>query len=203
MKVYELRRAPNARRVRMFLAEKGVDMVYEQVDLGAGENLSPAFLAKNPAGRIPVLALDDGSYLSESVAICRYFEELYPDNNLFGTTALERAQIEMWSRFIEFNLWLPAGMAFRHITGFYKDRETCFPEWGQECRQLASQWFAKLEERLQASAYIAGDRFTIADILAICAIDFAARTLELHIADEQTALKRWHDTVSSRPSAQA
>ncbi|EOD54186.1 glutathione S-transferase family protein [Aeromonas molluscorum] len=203
MKVYELKRAPNARRVRMFLAEKGVDMAYEQVDLSGGENLSPDFLAKNPAGRIPVLALDDGSYLSESVAICRYFEELYPDNNLFGTTPLERAQIEMWSRFIEFNLWQPAGMAFRHITGFYQDRETCFPEWGQECKLLTGQWFGKLEERLQASVYIAGDRFTIADILALCAIDFAARTLALHISDEQIALKRWYDAVSSRPSAQA
>ncbi len=131
MKVYELRRAPNARRVRMFLAEKGIEMEYQQVDLGAGENLAPAFLTKNPAGRIPVLELDDGTCLSETLAICRYFEELHPEPNLFGSTALERATIEMWSRFIEFNLWLPTGMAFRHITGFYKDRERVFPEWGE------------------------------------------------------------------------
>jgi hypothetical protein len=124
MKIYELKRAPNARRVRMFLAEKGIEMAYHQIDLGAGENLAPEFLAKNPAGRIPVLELDDGTYLSETLAICRYFEELHPEPNLFGRTALERATVEMWSRFIEFNLWLPTGMAFRHITGFYKDRET-------------------------------------------------------------------------------
>lgn len=130
MKVYELKRAPNARRVRMFLAEKGVEMTYQQVDLGAGENLEPAFLAKNPAGRIPVLELDDGTCLSETVAICRYFEELNPEPNLFGNTALERATIEMWSRIVEFNLWLPTGMAFRHITGFYQDRETVFPSGG-------------------------------------------------------------------------
>ncbi len=131
MKVYELKRAPNARRVRMFLAEKGIEIAYQQVDLGAGENLEPAFLAKNPAGRIPVLELDDGTCLSETVAICRYFEELNPEPNLFGNTALERATIEMWSRIVEFNLWLPTGMAFRHITGFYQDRETVFPEWGR------------------------------------------------------------------------
>ena len=181
MKVYELKRAPNARRVRMFLAEKGIEMAYQQVDLGAGENLEPAFLAKNPAGRIPVLELDDGTCLSETVAICRYFEELNPEPNLFGNTAVERATREMWSRIVEFNLWLPTGMAFRHITGFYQDRETVFPEWGEECKQQALAWFARLDTRLAEVPYVAGDRFTIADILALCTIDFG-KVVGLRIA---------------------
>ncbi|GJA33780.1 MULTISPECIES: glutathione S-transferase family protein [Aeromonas] len=202
MKVYELRRAPNARRVRMFLAEKGIEMEYQQVDLGAGENLAPTFLTKNPAGRIPVLELDDGTCLSETLAICRYFEELHPEPNLFGSTALERATIEMWSRFIEFNLWLPTGMAFRHITGFYKDRERVFPEWGEECKQQAQIWFDKLDARLAEVPYIAGERFTIADILAFCTIDFG-KVVGLRITPEQPHLQDWHDRVSARSSAQA
>ncbi|MFC5707391.1 glutathione S-transferase family protein [Aeromonas eucrenophila] len=202
MKVYELRRAPNARRVRMFLAEKGIEMAYQQVDLGAGENLSPEFLAKNPAGRIPVLELDDGTHISETLAICRYFEELHPTPNLFGSTPLERATIEMWSRFIEFNLWLPTGMAFRHITGFYKDRETTFPEWGEECKRNAQTWFDKLDARLAKIPYIAGERFTIADILALCTIDFG-KVVELRIAPTQLHLQAWHERVSARPSAKA
>ena len=202
MKVYELRRAPNARRVRMFLAEKGIEMEYQQVDLGAGENLAPAFLTKNPAGRIPVLELDDGTCLSETLAICRYFEELQPEPNLFGSTALERATIEMWSRFIEFNLWLPTGMAFRHITGFYKDRERVFPEWGEEGKQQAQIWFDKLDARLAEVPYIAGERFTIADILALCTIDFG-KVVGLRITPKQPHLQDWHDRVSARSSAQA
>ncbi|MGL6381823.1 glutathione binding-like protein [Aeromonas caviae] len=153
MKVYELRRAPNARRVRMFLAEKGIEMEYQQVDLGAGENLAPA-------------------------------------------------TIEMWSRFIEFNLWLPTGMAFRHITGFYKDRERVFPEWGEECKQQAQIWFDKLDARLAEVPYIAGERFTIADILALCTIDFG-KVVGLRITPEQPRLQDWHDRVSARSSAQA
>jgi glutathione S-transferase len=186
----------------MFLAEKGVEMEYQQVDLGAGENLAPAFLTKNPAGRIPVLELDDGTCLSETLAICRYFEELHPEPNLFGSTALERATIEMWSRFIEFNLWLPTGMAFRHITGFYKDRERVFPEWGEECKQQAQIWFDKLDARLAEVPYIAGERFTIADILALCTIDFG-KVVGLRITPELPHLQDWHERVSARSSAQA
>ncbi|WP_235205172.1 glutathione binding-like protein [Aeromonas taiwanensis] len=151
---------------------------------------------------MPVLELDDGTYLSETLAICRYFEELHPEPNLFGRTALERATVEMWSRFIEFNLWLPTGMAFRHITGFYKDRETVFPEWGEECKQQALTWFAKLDARLAEHPYVAGERFTIADILALCSIDFG-KVVDIRIAPEQRHLQAWHDRVSSRPSAQA
>lgn len=202
MKVYELKRAPNARRVRMFLAEKGIEMDYQQVDLSAGENRLPAFLARNPAGRIPVLELDDGSHISETIAICRYFEELCPTPNLFGNTPLERAIIEMWSRFIEFDLWLPTGMAFRHLTGFYKDRETVFPEWGEASKQNAMQWFDKLDARLAEVQYVAGERFTVADILALCTIDFG-KVVGLRITSEQLHLQAWHERVSARPSAQA
>ena len=113
-------------------------------------------LTKNPAGRIPVLELDDGTCLSETLAICRYFEELHPEPNLFGSTALERATIEMWSRFIEFNLWLPTGMAFRHITGFTKTGSGSSPN-GEECKQQAQIWFDKLDARLAEVPYIAGN----------------------------------------------
>ena len=123
MKLYESR-SPNARRVNIFLAEKGVDLERQEVDIQSGENIESAHKARNPVGRVPVLELDNGEYLSESVAICRYIEGLHPTPNLFGETAEEMAKIEMWHRRAEQNYFLELTSAFRNITGFFKDRET-------------------------------------------------------------------------------
>ncbi len=128
MKIYETKAAPNPRRVRIFLAEKGIDMNYIELDIESGENRSKAMLAKNPSGKVPFLELDDGTVISETVAICRYFEELHPLPNLMGSTALEKATIEMFQRRIEFEFLLPVAMCFQHRTGFFKDRMTPIPE---------------------------------------------------------------------------
>ena len=132
MKIYESHMAPNCRRVSIFLAEKGVDDIeYQQLDLSKGENLSKEFAAKNRFRRVPALEFDDGSSLAESVAICRYFEETVSQPALFGSSALEKAEVEMWSRRLEFSLFLSTAFYFRHTTGFFKDRETVVPEWGE------------------------------------------------------------------------
>ena len=123
--------SPNARRVTVFMAEKGIECETVSVDIRAGENIQSDYLKKNPAGRVPVLELDDGTFISESMAICRYLEAIRPEPNLFGSTAIEVANVEMWQRRVELNLFLEIAGAFRNITGFFKDRETCVEEWGQ------------------------------------------------------------------------
>ena len=130
MKLYEAP-SPNAQRVQVFMKEKGIDCERVAVDIRAGENLNAEFLAKNPVGRVPVLELDDGTFIGETVAISRYLEALHPEPNLFGDDALSMANIEMWHRRVEISFMLNAAMAFRNITGFFKDRETCVAEWGE------------------------------------------------------------------------
>lgn len=202
MKIYDTKTAPTPRRVRIFLAEKGIEMEYVQVDLGKAENLSPEMRAKNPIGKIPVLELDDGTCIGESDAICLYFESLQPDPSLMGTSPLEKATIAMWQRQIEFCLFNQVGMCFQHTTGHFKDRMTPVPEYGKEAGINASKYLRVLDKRLGSHQYMAGDKFSIADITALCAIDFA-RVIKVYIAPEQTHLKRWYDEVSARPSASA
>ncbi|RRJ82387.1 glutathione S-transferase family protein [Aestuariirhabdus litorea] len=202
MKILETKTAPNARRVRMFLAEKGVDIEYIQVDITQGENLSPDFRSKNPWGKVPVLELGDGTCIAESIAICRYFEETVPEPPLMGRDPLERAQIEMWQRRMEFSLMLSVGMAFQHLSGFFKDRMTPVKEWGEINKEAVSKLLAQLDHHLASSTYIAGEQFSVADITALCAIDFA-RVIDVRPTPEQTHLTRWHQQVSSRPSAKA
>lgn len=202
MKIYDTKTAPTPRRVRMFLAEKGIPMEYVQVDLQKGENLSPEMRARNPIGKIPILELDDGTCISESDAICRYFEELHPEPRLMGATPLEKATIDMWERQVEFGLFMQIGMCFQHSTGYFKDRMNPIPEWGQEAGKNAMKFLRLLERRLGESEYIAGDTFSIVDITALCTIDFA-RVMDIRFQDDQVNLKRWHEAVSSRPSAKA
>lgn len=202
MKIYEMKVAPNPRRVRMFLAEKGIAMEYVQLDLGKGENLSPEFREKNPMAKVPVLELDDGTYISESMAICRYFEELQPEPALMGHTPLEKAQIEMWQRWIEFYFLMPTGMCFQHCSGYFKDRMTPVPEWGEVCRDNVVKFFERLNRHLEHHRYLVGDQFSIADITALCTVDFN-KVNQLGILPEQTHLQRWYNDVSSRPSAKA
>ena len=202
MKLHEAE-SPNARRVWIFMKEKGIDCERVAVDIRAGENLKPEFLAKNPMGRVPVLELDDGSFLAESVAICRYLEGLHPEPCLFGSGPLETATVEMWNRRAELNFGLNAAMAFRNISGFFKDRETCVPEWGQVCAKEAKSKLAVFEDQLAKSDYLAGDRFSIADISMGVFYGFAGMIEKMAQVDfelDRPNLKRWYELVSKRPS---
>lgn len=199
MKLYELAPTPSARRVSIFLAEKGINIERVTVDIRGGENLNPEFKAKSLNGRIPLLELDDGNYLCESVAICRYLEEIHPtEHALFGNTPFERASVEMWQRIIELQGLMPAFQAFRNITGVYKDRENCLEAWGQESRQRTIEFLPLLEQQLTTSAYIAGAAFTIADISAYVFISFI-KNLEINI-DDQPHLSAWFAKIAQRPA---
>lgn len=202
MKIYETKTAPNPRRVRMFLAEKGIDMTYVQVDIEKGENLSAEMRAKNPLGKVPFLELDDGTCIAETDAICTYFEALHPQPPLMGTTPLHKAQVAMWQRYVEFGLMLQVGMCFQHTTGYFKDRMTPVPEYGVEAGKNASKFLSLLDRRLAETVFIAGETFSIADITALCAIDFA-RVVKIKPSEDQVHLQRWYQSMRQRPSARA
>ena len=202
MKLYDASTAPNPRRVRIFLAEKGISVPVDQVDIVSAQNRSPEFRAKNAMGTLPVLELDDGPTIAESVAICRYFEELQPDPPLMGTDAKDRAVVEMWQRRMEFELFLPITQVFRNGHAFFKGRIPQVPEYGEVCRKHAEQRLEWLDGVLADRPFVAGERYTIADITALCAIDFG-RVSNIRVTPEQPNLARWHAAVSSRPSAKA
>lgn len=201
MKLYESP-SPNAQRVQVFMREKGIDCERVAVDIRAAENLSPEFLAKNPVGRVPVLELDDGTFIGETVAISRYLESLNPEPNLFGDDALSMAQVEMWHRRVEINFLLNAAMAFRNITGFFKDRETCVAEWGEVAAGHAVAAVPMFEAQLAEHEYLAGDKFSIADITLAIGWGFAKQVKVVPLP-ESPNIERWLAQVQSRPSFQA
>lgn len=203
MKLYDGGKAPNPRRVRIFLAEKGIEVPRVPVDMAAMEHRSSAVSNLNALQRLPVLELDDGTVLTESVAICRYFEELHPMPALMGEGALGKALVEMWQRRIELNLFLPVGQAFRHIHPAMKDWEVPqIPEWGEANKPKAVEFLALLNKELASRAFAAGDTFSIADITGMIAIDFMkpARTA---VPEEFANVRRWHAALKARPSAEA
>ena len=202
MKLYDSPMAPNPRRVRVFLAEKGIEVPTVEVDIAKVENRQPPFLAKNPLGGVPVLELDDGRFLAESVAICRYFEETHPDPPLMGTDASDRAFVEMWNRRMELEISSPCAQAFRNTHDFFKGRIRQVPEFGEVSKEHAIVRLAWLDTELADREFVAGERFTIADITAMVGIDFG-RVSGIKIAPDQKNLQRWHEAVSSRPSAKA
>ena len=198
MKLYESP-SPNARRVHIFMAEKGIECERIAVDIRAAENLSAEYLAKNPGGRVPMLELEDGTFIGESVAICRYLESLQPESPLFGESGIEAAKVEMWQRRAELNFLLEVAGAFRNITGFFKDRETCVAEWGQVCAERAPKMLSMFDEQLSQTAYLAGDTFSIADITLAVALDFA-RVVKVVALPELSNIERWYGEVSARSS---
>jgi glutathione S-transferase len=203
MKIYSSAVAPNPRRVRIFLAEKGIQVPYEDVDITKAVNRQPEFRNKiNPLGEVPVLELDDGTHIAESVAICRYFEELHPDPPLFGVGPVERATVDMWNRRMEFHVLMLVAQVFRNSSDFFKGRIPQVPEYGEVCRGAAEKSYAWLDEELANRRFIAGDRFTVADITALCGVDFG-RVSKIRIKPEQKNLARWREEVSARPSAKA
>ena len=199
MKLHTSSLAPNPRRVAIFLAEKGIDIPTVEVDLVERKNFDPEFVALNPMARVPVLELDDGSCIAESVAICRYFEEQQPEPPLFGTTATEKAMVEMWNRRMEFEVLGNISFAFRHTHPYWQDRIEQVPEFGDLCRRTIEERMTWLDGELSDRAFIAGDAFTIADITAICGFDLG-RVAKIRIPDTLANLTRWYAAVSERPS---
>jgi glutathione S-transferase len=202
MKLYDSKVAPNPRRVRIFLAEKGIEVPTVQVDIGSGENRKPPYIDKNPLGGTPMLELDDGTCIAETVAICRYFEETQPHPPLLGTDAKDKAVVEMWQRRMELELFRYVTGCFQNTHDFFKGRIEQVPAFGEVCRKTARARLAWLDRDLGNRPFIAGDRYTIADITALCALDFG-RVVDIRIAPEQKNLLRWYESVSSRPSAKA
>ncbi len=203
MKLYSHSLAPNPRRVRIFAAEKGVELALEEVDILAGQSRTPAFLAMNSSGAVPVLELDDGSCLSESVAICRYLEGLHPEPNLLGRDLREQAEIERWNRRMELELFNPIARTVQNTNPLFQGRFKQFPEYGETQRAVAYQRLERMDRELDGHEFVAGDRFTIADITALVAIDIGGRLADIKIAPKLTNLTRWHETVSKRSSAKA
>jgi glutathione S-transferase len=203
MLLYHDPRAPNPRRVRIFLAEKGVAYDTIEVSIAAADHHKPEFRRKNPLRLLPVLELVDGKVLRESMAICRYVEELHPEPNLFGVDAWERAQIEQWNRHAELELLLPIAQVFRNTNAFWVGRIKQSPEYGEIMRELVGGRLDWFEEELGQREYLAGPRFTVADITALCAVDFG-KVSNLRIKTEtHPNLAAWYARVSARPSAKA
>jgi len=203
MKIYEFTGAPNPRRVRVFLAEKGINNVPSvQVNIATGENRKPEFLKINPMGGLPVLELDDGTLIAESVAICRYFEESHPEPRLMGVDAKDKAIVEMWNRRMEFEVLAMTAASFRNTSDFFKGRIPQVKEYGEIAKNAAIKRLEWLDTVLADREFIAGPRYTIADITALIGIDFG-RTTAIKIQENQKNLARWHQAVSSRPSAKA
>lgn len=209
MQLYEYAMAPNPRRVRMFLSEKGIAVDTVQVDIPAGENLAAAFRVVNPRGLLPTLVLDDGTVIDESVAICRYFEELQPAPALMGVDARSRAVIESAQRRMEWDGLLPVAEAFRNSSPVFANRALAGSDGvpaiaalAERGRQAALRFFDALEATLAAQPFVAGEAFSIADITAFCTIDFA-KWAKLRPGDAHPHLLRWHEAVGARPSARA
>jgi glutathione S-transferase len=203
MKLFDGGRAPNPRRVRIFLAEKGISVPLVPIDMGALEHKSETVAERNPLRRLPVLELDDGTVITESVAICRYFEELQPEPALFGTGTMGRTMVEMWQRRMEFNLLFPVAQSFRHIHPAMKEWEIPqVPEWGEVNKTKAVEFLAILDRELASREFAVGDAFSIADITGLCAADFM-KPARIPIPDELTHVKRWHQALRARPSAEA
>lgn len=203
MKLYDGGRAPNPRRVRVFLAEKGLTIPVEPVDLGKMAHKSPGYTAINPLQRVPALELDDGTIITESIAICRYFEVLKPEPPLFGTGAKDSALVEMWQRRVELHLLGPVSQVFRHSHPAMKEMEVPqVPAWAESNKPRVAEFLALLDSELKDRRYVAGERYSVADITGLIAIDFM-KPAKLAVPDTLGHLKRWYAEVSARPSAQA
>ncbi len=203
MKLYDLPPSPNARRVRIFVAEKGLEIPMVPVDMMTGENRQDDYLAKNSLGKMPLLELDDGSCIAESAAICRYLEELHPKPPLMGRDTLDRAMVEMWHRRMEFEFLLPMINIFLHSGEMWKDRITQIPEVAEQGSKNIKARMEWLDQELAGKQFIAGEDYTVADITAQCAFVMGKAALGVRIPEELKNLSDWWTRVSSRPTARA
>jgi len=203
MKLYDSKFAPNPRRTRIFLVEKGISVPMEQVDIGAKQHKTADYAVVNPLQRMPALVLDDGTVITESIAICRYFEVLQPDPPLFGVGAKDIALVEMWNRRCELNLFFPVAHVFRHTHPAMKELEVPqVADWAEANKPKIAEFLRILDGQLKNNEFIAGARYTVADITALCALDFTKPARET-VPEELANLKRWREAVSARPSAKA
>lgn len=202
MILHDLAAGMSPRRVRIFLAEKGISIERREVDAAGGANSTPDFLRLNPLGKLPVLELDDGTSIAESLAICRYLEALYPDPPLMGRTPREVADIEMWTLRMDHELSQIIALAFVHSSDFYRGRIEQIPEVASWARGRTLQTMAWLDGELADRSHIAGDGYTLADIVAQCAF-VLGKAVGLRIAPDMTNLSRWFTEVTARPTARA
>jgi glutathione S-transferase len=203
MKLYDGGRAPNPRRVRVFLAEKGITIPTEQVDLGKLQQRSEAYTAVNPMQRVPALVLDDGTVIAESIAICRYFEAVQPDPPLFGRGAVDAALVEMWNRRAELHLLFPVASVFQHLHPAMKVMvDPQVAAWGEANKPRVFDFLQLLDGELKGRPYVAGQAYSVADITALIAVDFM-RVSKMAVPDTLANVRRWHEAVSARPSAAA
>lgn len=203
MKLYDGGRAPNPRRVSVFLAEKGVEVDRVPVDMAQLGHKSAEVTGLNPLQRLPVLVLDDGTVIAESVAICRYIEETHPEPPLMGTDAKDKAIVEMWNRRMELNFLSAVANAFRHTHPAMKEWEVPqLAEWGEINRPKALAFLELLDRELETREFIAGDRYSIADITGMIGIDFL-KPARIDRPEHLTNVMRWYQAVSARPSAKA
>ena len=202
MQLYDLAPSPNARRVRIFMAEKGIEIPTVAVDMMKGENRTPEYLAKNPLGKMPVLELDDGTCIAESVAICRYLDELHPEPPMFGRSTLERAQVEMWHRRMELEILLPMIHVFSHTHAMWQGVITQIADWGEASRQTVLARMQWLDGELADRQFIATDDYTVADIAAQCGL-LLGKAVDVRVPAELANLTAWWNRVVARPSARA
>tara|TARA_Y100000768_G_scaffold55991_1_gene37303 strand:- start:12959 stop:13576 length:618 start_codon:yes stop_codon:yes gene_type:complete len=204
MKLYDFPGAPNPRRVKIFAAEKSINLELVNCDMAKREHKTPEFLKKNPSGKIPVLELEDGRCISESVPICRYLESLFPDPNLFGKDAFEISFIESRNRHIELELWTQIGISW--VNGPIVGAMGLFQQI-QDAKEASDKnvvaYYKRLDSEFSSSKYVAGDRFSVADITLLSAIDFASSMVDLKPDDRLVNLCRWHNEILSRPSSKA
>lgn len=195
---------PNPRMVRMFAAEKGLELPLAQVDIIAGENRREPYLALNPSGECPALELDDGSIVAETSAICEYLEERFPDPPLIGTTAEQRARTRMWLRRVDLKVVQPMTAGFRGAEGLalFRNRVHCLPMAADELKASAREGLAWLEAQLGERQFLAGERLSVADILLFCFVEFGALVGQ-GLDPGLRRLSRWHERMASRPSAAA
>jgi len=203
MLLYHDPRAPNPRRVRIFLAEKSVAYDTIEVLIATDQHLSVDYRRKHPLSLLPVLELEDGRIIRESMAICRYIEEIHPEPNLFGVDAWERSQVEQWNRHAELELLIPIQNIFRNTNAFWQGRIKQAPEFAAIMTELVGARLDWLEKELAQRPYMAGDRFTVADITALCAIDFGKVAKVRLQPDKHPHLIAWHARCSERPSTKA
>ena len=202
MRLYDMRTAMNPRRVRIFLAEKGLQIPRVEIDASKRENQTADFLAINPLGKLPVLELDDGSYLTESIAICRYLESLHPEHPLFGRDAREQATVDMWLGRVESEIVLPLTSAFKHTGEYWAGKYPQVPAFGQWWRERALESYEWLDQALANREYLATDHYTMADIALQCALIMGKPT-GTPIPDHCDEVRRWYTAVTARPTARA
>src|SRR5258705_9034902 len=210
MKLYQSDASPNSRRVRIFLAEKGISMPIVPVDLGAKEQFCEAYATINPRRVVPTLVLEDGTAIGEVPAILRYLEEVHPQTPLHGECAKERALVTMWERRVELEGFAAVMEGIRNAAPGLKSRAIAgpndyeqIPELVERSKLRVKNFLADLDARLTETPFVAGEHYSIADITAMVTIDFAAKAINVPVSDEHEALRRWYELVSNRPMTSA